>query len=170
VPGSRAAVACARVRRARARTYVYICFFKLIYYLFLTFILKPHPDSVSVVSGLCRTVLSRPGRPRRPPSEHWQRWSAAGNNNPIRALVRTDVRGAAVPALLILKKTHPSTPNYFKIRSEIELPFRLRGVLRVFCHNFALKKRSLGPKNGLDRRVWQFYTICDKKSAPKSKN
>jgi hypothetical protein len=27
----------------------------------------------------------------------------------------------------------------------------------------------MGPENGLERRVWQFYTICDKKSASKSK-
>jgi hypothetical protein len=26
------------------------------------------------------------------------------------------------------------------------------------------------PKNGLERCVWQFYTICDNKSASKSKN
>jgi hypothetical protein len=32
-----------------------------------------------------------------------------------------------------------------------------------------LFKNSLGPKNGLERRVWQFYTICDKKSASKTK-
>jgi hypothetical protein len=24
------------------------------------------------------------------------------------------------------------------------------------------KKRSVGHKNGIERRVWQFYTICDK--------
>jgi hypothetical protein len=30
-------------------------------------------------------------------------------------------------------------------------------------HNFAIKKKGpLGPKNGLERRAWQFYTICDK--------
>ena len=29
-------------------------------------------------------------------------------------------------------------------------------------HIFAQKKRSLGPKTGLERRVWQSYTICDK--------
>jgi hypothetical protein len=28
-------------------------------------------------------------------------------------------------------------------------------------HNFA-KKKSMGPKNGLERRAWEFYTICDK--------
>jgi hypothetical protein len=31
------------------------------------------------------------------------------------------------------------------------------------------KKWSLVPKNVLERRVWQFYTICEKKSASKSK-
>jgi hypothetical protein len=40
--------------------------------------------------------------------------------------------------------------------------------LRLFRHNFA----ENGPrdlKNGLERRVSQFYTICDQKSAPKQK-
>jgi hypothetical protein len=32
-----------------------------------------------------------------------------------------------------------------------------------------LNKKNLGPKNGLERRVWQFYTICDKISFEKQK-
>jgi hypothetical protein len=35
-------------------------------------------------------------------------------------------------------------------------------------NNFA-KKWSLGPKNGLERRAWQFYTICDKNPGLKVK-
>ena len=31
------------------------------------------------------------------------------------------------------------------------------------------KKRSLEPKNGLERRVWQIYTICDKNQVLKVK-
>ena len=31
-------------------------------------------------------------------------------------------------------------------------------------------KWSPEPKTGIERHVWQFYTICDKKSAPKRKN
>ena len=31
------------------------------------------------------------------------------------------------------------------------------------------QKWSLGPKNGLERRVWQFYTICDKNQGLKVK-
>ena len=34
-------------------------------------------------------------------------------------------------------------------------------VFGGFCV-ITLLKWSLGPKNGLERRVWQFYTICDK--------
>ena len=36
-------------------------------------------------------------------------------------------------------------------------------------NNFALKKWSLGPKNVLERRAWQFYTICDKNRGLKAK-
>jgi hypothetical protein len=32
-----------------------------------------------------------------------------------------------------------------------------------------LFKKSLGPKNGLERRAWQFYTICDKNQGLKVK-
>jgi hypothetical protein len=44
--------------------------------------------------------------------------------------------------------------------------------LGVSRHNFAAKKkkkRSLGPKNVLERRVKQFYTICDKNQLLKVK-
>jgi hypothetical protein len=36
-------------------------------------------------------------------------------------------------------------------------------------NNFALKKWSLGPKNGLERRAWQFYTISDENQGLKVK-
>jgi hypothetical protein len=32
-----------------------------------------------------------------------------------------------------------------------------------------LKNWSLGPKNGLERHAWQFYTICDKNQLLKVK-
>jgi hypothetical protein len=40
----------------------------------------------------------------------------------------------------------------------------LRGVPSQLCF-----KKSMGPKNGLERRVWQFYTICDKNQRLKVK-
>ena len=40
----------------------------------------------------------------------------------------------------------------------------------LFRHNFInTEKWPPGPKNGLERRVSQFYTICGKKSAPEQK-
>jgi hypothetical protein len=50
------------------------------------------------------------------------------------------------------------------VSDQIERPF-LGGR-----HNFAPKKWSLGPKNGLERRAWQLYTICDKNQLLKSKS
>jgi hypothetical protein len=32
-----------------------------------------------------------------------------------------------------------------------------------------LKKKSVGPENGLERRAWQFYAICDKNQGLKVK-
>ena len=53
---------------------------------------------------------------------------------------------------------------------EIEPRFRKSVDLRIFRHDFAkTQKWSLGPKNGLERRVWQFYTICDKNQLLKVK-
>jgi hypothetical protein len=37
-------------------------------------------------------------------------------------------------------------------------------------NNFAENGPSLGPKNGLERRAWQFYAICDKNQGLKVKN
>jgi hypothetical protein len=42
--------------------------------------------------------------------------------------------------------------------------------LRVSAITLLTKKRSLGPKNGLERCVCQFYTICDKNQLLKVKN
>ena len=53
------------------------------------------------------------------------------------------------------------------VLDQIESPFRISGGFR---HSFSKTQCSRGPKNGLQRRVWQFYTICDSCTGGESVN